>query len=234
MNCEEFSARIHLDPHDEEPGLHAHASECEKCRSEWARMLKVEQALREAVKMEVAPELTANVLQNMNRPSRFVRYRWIGAMVATVLLTISLGAIYLAGNLKVASNVAFSEVVIRHVEAEPQAMQSEQVIDQQQISVLMKKLDIVQTRPIHQVIYAENCLIGTMKGLHLVLLMKGEPVTVLLMPQQASQQPQPIDGNGYHGLLLPMSKGSVAIVGEQESVLQPVAELIRDSIMWGV
>ena len=67
-------------------------------------------------------------------------------------------------------------------------------------------------QPIEQMSYAGECVVKGQKGLHIVIQEAQGPVTVIVMPGQQIEAMQAFESSGYHGELIPIKGGVVAIV----------------------
>jgi hypothetical protein len=52
------------------------------------------------------------------------------------------------------------------------------------------------------------------------------------MPDEFIETARVVDGESIHGLILPVGKGSVAIVGDREEQLDRVKQNVLDSVTW--
>jgi hypothetical protein len=69
---------------------------------------------------------------------------------------------------------------------------------------------------------------------HLVLMVDGEPVSVLLLRDEQNGRPTEINEDGYHGVILPQGEGSIAIVAARPELVQPAREQLERSVSWGI
>jgi hypothetical protein len=69
---------------------------------------------------------------------------------------------------------------------------------------------------------------------HLVIQGEHGPVTILLMPDEYIAEAVSIDGENIKGVILPIGKGSIAIIGDSEERLDKIQEKVVDSVAWDV
>jgi hypothetical protein len=64
--------------------------------------------------------------------------------------------------------------------------------------------------------------------------MQGEygPVTILLMPDENIAEATPLAGENVKGVILPVGKGSIAIIGSREELLEPIQKNVVNSVSW--
>jgi len=52
------------------------------------------------------------------------------------------------------------------------------------------------------------------------------------MPEEHVSEATPIDGVSVKGVILPVGKGSVAIIGDREEQLEPIQKNVVNSVAW--
>ena len=57
-------------------------------------------------------------------------------------------------------------------------------------------------------------------------------MTILLMPEEEIVAAQSLDGDNIHGVILPVGKGSVAIIGAREEPLERIEKSVLSSVDW--
>ena len=80
--------------------------------------------------------------------------------------------------------------------------------------------------------YAQSCKINGVEVPHLVIQGERGPVTILLMPGQAVDEPQSITGESVNGVIIPVGDGSIAIIGDREEPLEPIQKNVVNSVAW--
>ena len=80
--------------------------------------------------------------------------------------------------------------------------------------------------------YAQPCVINGNKVPHLVFQGEYGPVTILLMPEEEVSEATPLDGASVKGVILPVGKGSIAIIGDREEQLEPIQKNVVNSVAW--
>ena len=82
------------------------------------------------------------------------------------------------------------------------------------------------------VTYAQPCVINGKDVPHLVIQGERGPVTILLMPHEEVAEETPLDGDSIKGVILPVGKGSIAIIGERDELLAPIQKNVVNSVTW--
>ena len=57
-------------------------------------------------------------------------------------------------------------------------------------------------------------------------------VTILLMPDEHVAEAMPIDGEYLKGVILPVGRGSIAIVGDRDEPLESIKKNVVNSVVW--
>ncbi len=232
MNCDEYRQAISADPAFE--GGADHLSACADCRAYRRDMqalnLKIAKAMQLDVPALTLPELPAvdNVVplaarEPLSKPVWF-------AMAASVVFAVIMGARLLGVG---ASYDSLGEEIIAHLDHEPYALR---VTD---VPVSDSRLQNVVPASIAEldheaglITYAQTCKIDGKYVPHLVIQGETGPVTILLMPDQQVSAAETLEGENIRGVILPVGKGSVAIIGPRDEPLERVEKSVLDSVTW--
>lgn len=232
MNCNEYRQALTAEPDFD--GAAAHVAECADCRAWRAGLLAFDANIRAALAIDVPalrmPELppvdTTGVTALGAGRSRKVR-GWL-ALAASTVLAVAIGY-RLAGPVHYDS---LADEVLAHVDHEPRAMQ---VTD---VGVPADRLAEV-TRPIAAigadaplVTYARSCVINGRDVPHLVVQGERGPVMILLMPEEPVEAAIPLEDEDNRGVILPVGRGSIAIVGARDEPVDRLEKRIRNSVTW--
>ena len=234
MNCEEYREAIAADPSFD--GGAGHLSECVACQGYRKEMQALDETIGRALRLDV-PELhipdlddvqTDNVVALHSR--RVSPPAWL-AIAATVLVAAMLGVRF-AGNQGVTGNLA--EEILAHVQGgEQYALQVSdvRVSDERLVSVVPANI----ARMDHDdglISYATTCVINGKDTPHLVIQGRSGPVTILLMPEEHISEAIELIGERLEGVIIPVGKGSVAILGERDEPLKLIEQKILNSVTW--
>ena len=234
MNCEEYREAIAADPSFD--GGAGHLSECAACQGYRKEMQALDETISRALRLDV-PELhipdlddvqTDNVVALNSR--RVSPPAWL-AIAATVLVAAMLGVRF-AGNQSGSFDLAGE--VLAHVQlGEQYALQFSDVpvSDETLESVVPASI----ARMDHEgglISYATTCLINGREIPHLVIQGKSGPVTILLMPEETIAEAIELNGERLRGVIIPVGKGSVAILGERDEPLKLIEQKILNSVTW--
>lgn len=83
--------------------------------------------------------------------------------------------------------------------------------------------------PIH---YAKSCSIRGQDAVHLVLGGDAGRVTVFLLPAEQGGEQRSLSGDRVSGVIMPLERGSMVLLGAPSAELDRAAERIRRSLVW--
>jgi hypothetical protein len=194
--------------------------------------LKIARALQIDVPPLVMPELpdieqdNVSALPVRKRPSRVI---WF-AVAATIVLASSI-ALRLSNPFQTYDTLA--EAVLAHLDHEPAALTVTDVaIPDRRLARAVPADVAVFDRDATLITYASPCIINGNSVPHLVVQGERGPVTILLMPDEPVGGMETIEGENVHGLIVPVGKGSIAIVGPRDEPLEPIQQNVIESVTW--
>ena len=94
--------------------------------------------------------------------------------------------------------------------------------------------DVADLGGVGLITYAWSCIIHGKTVPHLILQGKQGPITLLLMPDEEVERATTLQGVGIKGVILPVGRGSIAIIGERDEVLENYERQIIDSVKWSI
>lgn len=234
MNCLEFRRRLLTDPKDNSLDFLQHRQECLGCAAEAEKINDLDERLLRALRVEVPEGLSSRVLLNRStqgRPSRTTPLRL--AWAASLLLSVGV-----AGWLGYHWHDIGTEyppletAVLEHVNSELEHLVVDDDVADDQLRALLAGFGLDLRRHLGQVRYAGKCHVRRYEGVHLVLAGEKGPVTVLLLPREPVSRRAELHSSRFAGLILPLKRGSMAILGEDEEPLHRTAEKIERSLVW--
>jgi len=150
------------------------------------------------------------------------------ALAASVLLAVGLVRVNLVNE---APTFSVDRLVVEHLEHDgARSMKASHVIAPTQLTRLSDSFG-VQVNLASSVSFAEKCPIGDSYGLHMVYQFKGQPVTVIYMPDIQLTTTLPFRYSGLHGWVKPLEKGSLAVIADSDIEL-PSEEYAESSVEW--
>lgn len=194
--------------------------------------LKIAKALQIDVpelRMPELPDIDETKVTSLPVRKRFLKPVWF-AIAATVILATSIS---LRNSSMFQSYDSLAEEVLAHLDHEPGALRITDVaVSDEQFARAVPASLATFERGTSLITYARPCIINGNSVPHLVIQGEYGPVTILLMPEEHVSEATPIDGVSVKGVILPVGKGSVAIIGDREEQLEPIQKNVVNSVAW--
>jgi hypothetical protein len=194
--------------------------------------LKIAKALQIDVpelRMPELPDIDETKVTSLPVRKRFLKPVWF-AIAATVILATSIS---LRNSSMFQSYDSLAEEVLAHLDHEPGALRITDVaVSDEQFARAVPASLATFERGTSLITYARPCIINGNSVPHLVIQGQYGPVTILLMPEEHVSEATPIDGVSVKGVILPVGKGSVAIIGDREEQLEPIQKNVVNSVAW--
>jgi hypothetical protein len=230
MKCEDRCARIHLrlgaEPSAVDAELEAHLRECAPCAQYRREMLQLDEQIRRAMQIDVAALQvgTAQPVQKSEPAYRRVR-QW--ALAASVLLAVGT-FLALWGALPRHSLAAD---VVSHVISEPIQQPLDAAVAESTIREVMQRSGL-RLDPINpSIVFMRTCLMRGRWVPHFIVRTEHGMATVMVMPEERLKAPEPFEGNGYKGLLIPDgASGSIAVLSRADFDMERYAGEIRRAV----
>lgn len=223
MECLEFRRIAGGDPGCRAPAFAEHAAQCEACAQHLRQLVALDELILRALRLDVPGEEPAAPAA---RPRG--RLQWLG-LAASLVLAIGVGAgVWLSHP---ADSLAAD--VVAHMQHEADAMQ--QTAERVDPGLLRDVIDRSGARlaeGIGEVSYARTCLFRGKLVPHLVVQSDTAPVTVLVLPDEHVSRPMPIDEEGFHGRIVPVGTGSLAIVGRSDESIETIETRFLNALQW--
>ena len=250
MRCEEFRQALDSDPGADFPGRAAHAAACADCARYAAESAVFERRLATALAVDV-PDFSVDLpddgrddhgagdkVVSLDKRRRGGGARWRGlpaGVAAALALAVGL-ALQFGSAPRTLDGPALAAEVIEHMHHEPysRVVTDQAVADAELGSVLAPAVSRLDVGRVGLVTYAKTCPINGRDVPHLVVQGADGPVTLLLMAGEKLDAPVPLEGDGFHGVILPVGDGSIAVVGEKGQSVDDVTENIRNAVDWQI
>lgn len=232
MNCKEIKQAIAADPSFD--GCTAHLANCAKCSAYRTAMQELDGNIAQALALNV-PELNMPELPDIDTtnvvtlPARRIAPAWF-ALAATVVAAAVIGIRTLGGDLQYES---LADEIVAHLDHEPYALRVTDIpVSEERLRAVVSHDTARMNHSAGLVTYAQTCPINGRDVPHLVIQGESGPVTILLMPEEYVSEAIQISGENINGVILPVGKGSVAIIGESDERLDRIQEKVVDSVTW--
>ena len=225
MDCLEFRRHLLADPYSQEPEFVAHKQACPDCRGAAQRADVFEGKLRRAFDVAVPDELADQILLGQTTSARqsHIRNGWFMALAASVVIGVGLTAVLLPN-----ANAGLGQFVVDHMRREPEAMLSTALVPQEQVRALFGYYGVEIAADLEGVTFAAPCAMYKGAGVHLVVRGdEGPPVTVMYMPEVEINDRVRVNFEGFDGVIMPLARGALAVVGYEGQALDGVENLVR-------
>jgi hypothetical protein len=194
--------------------------------------LKIAKALQIDVpelRMPELPDIDESNVTSLPVRKRSMKPVWF-AIAATVVLATSI-SLRTSGLFQ--SYDSLPEEILAHLDHEPGALRVTDIaISDKRLARAVPASLAVYDRGEELITYAQPCVINGKDVPHLVIQGQRGPVTILLMPSERVTEATPIDGDSVKGVILPVGKGSIAIIGDREELLEPIQKSVMNSVTW--
>lgn len=227
MQCLEVRRQLTAEPGSRDPALLAHLAGCSSCAAFARQQQAFEARLAAAVDLPVPEGLSARILLNQStRLRRRQRYRFGLGIAAGVLLVTGL-----AGMLLLPRHPApLEQTVLQHVHDELDHLAGQHAVSPVQLRQLLAAHGVRLENGLGPVRYAGACRIRESEGVHLVVDVNDKPVTVLLMPDESLAERRTFRDERFSGVALPVTNGSMAIIGDDPVAVQQVEQRLREAL----
>lgn len=229
--CNEYKEAVTAEPaHEDE-----HVASCAACRDYRDGVRALDRRIAAALAIPVpAPELpelpdidTANVTSLGRRGIR--TSAWL-ALAATAAFAAVIGYRMIA---EPVLQPSLGEQILAHMEHEPNAFaNADTPVSDARLARVVPASVATLDHSAGLITYAQSCVINGKSVPHLVIQGRRGPVTILLMPGQEVAGAEEITGESVKGVILPVGRGSIAIVGERDEDLRLIEANLRKSVAW--
>lgn len=246
VDCLEFRRRVGAEPRASGSALETHERECASCGAFAHGYRELDTRLAEAARFDVARvrqgARQGRAARTPMRPSGASHrarpaYGRTGAAAAGVLLAVIVAAGLLVRGDRPAADAAaaLAAEIARHVEMEPEAWDPERgPVAPGAIANVMARSGAreIDDRALGIVTYVEACLFRGRVVAHFAIRGAQGPVVLLLLAGERVTEPQPIETEGYRGVVLPIGGGSAALVTASGEPLEPLMERVQTAVAW--
>jgi hypothetical protein len=237
MNCKDYKEAIAADPSQAFDGSE-HAAACESCANFRDEILALDIKIAKALNIDV-PDLQmpalpppgeddANVVNlPFRRQGRLSAPVWVGLAASLVIATV-VGVRFLSNDVVYPS---LADEIIAHLDHELGSLQvTDKAISERKLAPVVE--DDVAEMDAGLITYASSCVINGHKIPHLVIQGERGPITLLLLPDEMLDSAVALEGVGITGVILPVGKGSIAIIGERDEPLEDLQRRLLSSVKW--
>lgn len=229
MNCIDYRRLITSEPSHAGAEDLRHRLSCQSCAAFTNKMQKFDTDLRSAMTINTPRDLEAQILLAVAAQTSTHR-RWV-AMAASLVLAVGGMLVVLGYNYRMEK---LPEHVIAHLYHEANLMLpiSTDLVAAQQLREVLESTGVHLNEQISEVIHAGVCYFRGHMVSHLVVMTDEGPVTVMLLPDENVKRTMPLDEGQFHGLIVPVKGGSIAIIGTQSIYPAQIERQFTRAVEW--
>lgn len=232
--CEEYKLAIAADPASTDGAEHAEG--CAECRAFAADIKALDGKIARAMSLSAPdlvmpelPDLDTEKVVSLTSRRRVSTPAWF-AIAATVLLAAFIGV--RMSNVGV-PEISLADQLLAHIDHEKGALRAATTpVSDRRLSSVVPANVATMNHDSGLITYAQSCTINGNDVPHLVIQGERGPITILLMPHEAVNEAQSVDGESVQGVIIPVGSGSIAIIGEREEQLDNVKKSVLESVTW--
>ncbi len=234
VTCLDVRRQVGAEPRRLEPGVAEHLKACATCAAFVREMQALEGRLERALAVPVPEGLEARIVLDASLKHRPRLMRpWLAA-AASLLLTFGLAVT--AYQHQHPAGFDLAGAVVAHVRnpEEAGALVPDRALihDASYVENVFTRAGVRLMGGMGDLTYAHVCLFRGERVVHLVARGEHGPVTILLLPHIHVGQDMPVDEEGFHGVIVPAGTGSIAIVTDNDSPVQPMVQEMTDKVQW--
>lgn len=235
MNCLEFRRMATTSPHELGGLGEVHQQDCPSCHAYVHEQLALDDQLMALFEVPVPDDLSSRILMHQAfndeaedqtglvfelskrlKPMMSKIAAAGGAMAATLIIAVTI----IPG-----VNTAQAEVqrhVIGHMQHETKALMMDLQVPQEDISRLMRRVNMQASERWQQPNFAALCRFEGKISAHFVYEYNGQKVTVFVMPEENEGAFHRFQVEQWHGEIIPIGMGSMALMSDSEEALDQV------------
>jgi hypothetical protein len=172
---------------------------------------------------EPTTKASANVIVFPRRQT-VVRF----ALAASIALGVAVSALVGLGT----TQATLATEVVEHVTSEPWLMEGNETVTRGDLEPILRTVGVDLDDMPGRVTKAFPCPSRPELSLHMVMDGAHGKLTVLVMPGENLAEPLRASSGDWHGLVVPVRHGSMAVIGDAREDLQAHAEHVRKLLRW--
>jgi hypothetical protein len=234
VTCLDVRRILGAEPQRRDAGIAEHLKDCQACAHFARDMLALDARLESAFKVPVPEGLEARIaldgsLKNHPRPWQ----PWYAIAASVVMVALLAGVAWRHTH---PSDATLAAAVVKHIEnpdeAEALVPDRAYIHDAAYVQGVMQKAGAGMQGGMDDVTYAQVCLFRGERVAHLVVHGANGPVTIMLLRHTHVDKTVPVDEDGFHGVIIPAGAGSIAIVTNNNTPVQPMEQELSSKVEW--
>ena len=234
LACLEVRRILMAEPQRRDAGIAEHLQNCAGCANLARELLALDARLEAAFRVPVPEDLEARITLDGSLKNRRSPWRPWMALAASVVMVGLLASF--AWRHDHPSDVVLASDVVRHIENPDEAMAIKPdralLHDAAYVQGVMQEAGTGMRGGMDDVTYAQVCLFLGERVAHLVVHGANGPVTIMLLRHIHVDKSVSVDQDGFHGVIVPAGKGSIAIVTNNNTPVQPMEQELTSKVEW--
>jgi len=223
MSCRDIRLAIGAEPSATSADIEAHVAECTACREFRREMRTLDRHIHRALELDL--EATPGVTVPVARPQRIWRPRW--AMAASVTFAVITGFILWSA----LPRSTLARDVVDHMKYEPQAWAATLPVDRGAIERVLGRIGLeIDPAEGGHIVFVETCLVRGKLVPHFVVRTDQGAFTVLILSDEQVGGSERFATQGYTGILVPSTRGTVAILNRNAADPQEEANRVMRAL----
>jgi Protein of unknown function (DUF3379) len=234
VTCLDVRRQVGAEPRVLPPGVAEHIKGCAACAAFVRELQVLDARIERAFEVPVPEGLEARIVLDASLKHAPRLWRpWLAA-AASALLTLALGTTAYMHRHPAGDDLAVA--VVDHVRnpEESAALAPDRALlhDASYVQGVFAGAGVRLLGGMDDLTYAHVCLFRGERVVHLVAQGEHGPVTILLLPHIRVDKDMPVDEEGFHGVIVPAGKGSIAIVTNNNSPVAPMEQEVASKVQW--
>lgn len=229
INCLAARRALLSDPYRQHSDTSKHLLACEPCRQFFANIKALDKDIHTSQEVDIPIGLGDRILLakgvQASRKQQQINH-WLKSAVAGLMLIISSIAIYLHFD----QPLQIEEIALAHVQNELNHLDDRNNVQLAQLNNILRAFNLKLQNTRNIINYAGTCQIHQSPGVHIVFQGDQAPITLLLLPDDNTQARRSIMSARFHGVILPLEKGSVALIADKTENLADFEKLIYQQL----
>ena len=228
----EFRRRIYADPETTDSDVVKAAKEDEKKRHFWNEQKKLDQQLKQALKVDVPDDLASKLIwqQSVDEFTRYKRKnRWYIAMAASVAFTIGIGL-----TMWYHQPLSLGGQALAHMQyAKVEQAHSKLPVDLNMVNAKLASFGASFSDMIDGVEVANYCHLSSIRSLHLIVNTPHGKMSVFVVPERSDiAVPSEFSDSEFHGEGMSMEHAKIMIVGEKGADLSEMKKAVTSRLQF--
>jgi hypothetical protein len=222
MSCRDTRLAIGAEPAAATADIEAHVAQCTACREFRREMRALDLNIHRALEIDLEP-LPQKVAQKV--PQKIMRPRL--ALAASVMLAMVAG--FMMWSAMPRSTLARD--VVDHMKFEPHAWAATMPVEAPAIARVLGRVGLeLEGVEGGQIVFVETCLVRGKLVPHFVVRTDRGPYTVLVLPEEHVESEERFASQGYTGILMPSSRGTIVVLNRNAADPQAEADRVMRAL----